>query len=866
MPLTRTQGEAALKHVVVTVLDEPEDGELMKALKSEGYLKVSALTSLRETTIENLTYPEDDGTLSKVKQNQKGLLVAFCAFIKHRNDLSLPIGDDWTNITQEEYDDFRVSRSFDGTIHGLTPASRPGIPPAPSARAPAARDPIADFQRGIKRDASLFPALKDEKEFDNWQRITTAQCKAQDISEVLDPNYRPNTTEDRELFKKKQEYMYAVLVNTLKTDQGQSCVRKFATTSDAQSIYRDVVEHNLKSTKASISAGKSLAYVTCTTIGEGSDWRGTTEAFIHHWQDQVRLYETLVNPDECFSSAHKKNMLQNAVRNVSELAIVKDTAAQLKAHDGREQTYDSYSGLLLSAAATYDSNFAPKTFSGSHPPRRAVYSHDNTESNGDNDDPVYDIDCTLDALQANTHSSGGDQPNAHASATGRPPGTSMAFSKWNQLSQDAKDIWDDLPDEAKAVILNHARPPGRGPARPSFRNTNLHDVSAHDYLLANTHDLRPGSNGDVDESSQALSVTFASDKKDHDDNSTALLKVLSTSIARPKSTTRSVNAAVRCSISTQEWSSNPGALVDRGTNGGVAGQDVRIIFETGRHVDVLGIDNHKVIEVPIVSAGSVMDTGRGPVIAIMNEYAYTGKGKTIHSCSQLEWYKNDVNDKSIKVPGGLQRIQTNDGYDIPIDIKDGLPYVKMRPFTDAEWDTLPHVILTNNVNWDPTVLDDDALDTNVKKLRADPPGGETITITKSRHNSTESGIDSNDGETKEYHHMPVLHPGDLIRFQARMVRAIEDRDGETADHPTSGTLIDRGATTAFIGADPRVISKTGWHVDVIGIDESFRHVREAIATGIIAMHETIFAEIIALYYVALGMHQQVWELLRPLLF
>jgi hypothetical protein len=69
MPLTRTQGEAALKHVVVTVLDEPEDGELMKALKSEGYLHVSDLTSLRETTIENLTYPEDDGTFSKLRQN-----------------------------------------------------------------------------------------------------------------------------------------------------------------------------------------------------------------------------------------------------------------------------------------------------------------------------------------------------------------------------------------------------------------------------------------------------------------------------------------------------------------------------------------------------------------------------------------------------------------------------------------------------------------------------------------------------------------------------------------------------------------------------------------------------------------------------
>jgi hypothetical protein len=71
----------------------------------------------------------------------------------------------------------------------------------------------------------------------------------------------------------------------------------------------------------------------------------------------------------------------------------------------------------------------------------------------------------------------------------------------------------------------------------------------------------------------------------------------------------------------------------------------------------------------------------------------------------LEWYKNDANDKWIKVPGGLQPIQTNDGYAIPINIKDGLPYVQIRPYTDEEWDTLPHVILTSDVDWDPTDLD-----------------------------------------------------------------------------------------------------------------------------------------------------------------
>jgi len=36
-----------------------------------------------------------------------------------------------------------------------------------------------------------------------------------------------------------------------------------------------------------------------------------------------------------------------------------------------------------------------------------------------------------------------------------------------------------------------------------------------------------------------------------------------------------------------------------------------------------------------------------------------------------------------------------------------LLYVKMRPFTDAEWDELPHVVLTSDVPWDPSFFDED---------------------------------------------------------------------------------------------------------------------------------------------------------------
>jgi hypothetical protein len=259
-----------------------------------------------------------------------------------------------------------------------------------------------------------------------------------------------------------------------------------------------------------------------------------------------------------------------------------------------------------------------------------------------------------------------------------------------------------------------------------------------------------------------------------------------------------------------------------------------------------------------------MDTNRGPVVAIMHQYAYTGKGETIHSCGQLEWCKNDVDDRFIKVPGGLQRIQTNAGYVIPINIQNGLPYVKMRPYTDEEWDTLPHVILTSDVNWDPAVLDD-TLDDDAKNPRLDPLRGETSTpITKSRHDSNISEIDSDDGETKEYHPSDLVGKALVMDPKKAVYRFRDDRLPQPIIQP--GVLIDRGANNGFVGADPR-------HVVDRGIGEPFHRVREAITAKIIAFYhdalEGIAAEIIVFYHDALSIlwdYQHIWKLLRPPLF
>jgi hypothetical protein len=114
------------------------------------------------------------------------------------------------------------------------------------------------------------------------------------------------------------------------------------------------------------------------------------------------------------------------------------------------------------------------------------------------------------------------------------------------------------------------------------------------------------------------------------------------------------------------------SLVDRGANGLFTGSDVRVIFKTNRAVDIWGIDNHRCTNIEIGTIGGIIRTHKGPVICIFNQYALLNKGSSIRSPREFEWYKNDVNDKSVLVPGVLQRTQTLDGYIIPPSIQNGL--------------------------------------------------------------------------------------------------------------------------------------------------------------------------------------------------
>ena len=134
---------------------------------------------------------------------------------------------------------------------------------------------------------------------------------------------------------------------------------------------------------------------------------------------------------------------------------------------------------------------------------------------------------------------------------------------------------------------------------------------------------------------------------------------------------------------------------------------MRVIYKTHRKINISGIDNHEVTGLDVVTAATLLNTSQGKVIGIFNEYAYLGKGSSIHSSGHLEWFKTLVDEKSIKV-GGTQLITTLDGYSVPLLIRDGLAYATSlgRPI-DQDMDTYPHVFFTFPDEWDPSVLDHD---------------------------------------------------------------------------------------------------------------------------------------------------------------
>jgi hypothetical protein len=102
---------------------------------------------------------------------------------------------------------------------------------------------------------------------------------------------------------------------------------------------------------------------------------------------------------------------------------------------------------------------------------------------------------------------------------------------------------------------------------------------------------------------------------------------------------------------------------------------------------------------------AVINTQLGCVLVIFHQYAHVPEqAKYIHSRCQFQAHGNLVGDTAT-IYGGPQRIDTSDGYQLPLSIRSGLPYIS-QTYPTADDMNLPQVEFTSPAEWNPDLHDD----------------------------------------------------------------------------------------------------------------------------------------------------------------
>ena len=170
---------------------------------------------------------------------------------------------------------------------------------------------------------------------------------------------------------------------------------------------------------------------------------------------------------------------------------------------------------------------------------------------------------------------------------------------------------------------------------------DLHENTQENSTTSNQDDQSPDyqeSHPDIEPPMDDL-LDFINSQNHSDDQLDQVLQTYQT-YTESQSPTRQVNAHITYHVAQANQAMHQ-SFVDRGANGGLAGSDVRVLNTSPRQCTVICINNDEIPGLDIVQCAALVNTNHGIVNLIMNEYAYYGKGHTIHSSGQIEWHTNN---------------------------------------------------------------------------------------------------------------------------------------------------------------------------------------------------------------------------------
>ena len=113
--------------------------------------------------------------------------------------------------------------------------------------------------------------------------------------------------------------------------------------------------------------------MTATVLAKS--WKGTTEQFILHFNEQFRQLDEFSPSEESLPYTTRLTLLQTAVHNIPELRMVEtmeEFISLSSSSPGPTKGYDNYLTLLQNACIRYDSNLKSRP----SPASRAAYQHE----------------------------------------------------------------------------------------------------------------------------------------------------------------------------------------------------------------------------------------------------------------------------------------------------------------------------------------------------------------------------------------------------------------------------------------------------------------------------------------------------------
>jgi hypothetical protein len=504
---------------------------------------------------------------------------------------------------------------------------------------------LLDFARQIRRTPSDFTEFKKESEWSTWKRSVLATATAQDVQLSYDLDYVP-TTAELPKFEAIQKYNYSVLVKIVQTTFGRGAVRRFESTYDAQGVYRLLFNHYGKGVHADIQAQSLEEEILGMRLDDKH--RKGCENFLNVWDLKVQELDSIrvsIVPDQ-----QKRIWLTSSLQAhpkmsaaITQASTMEHTMAGLNNKALTLLAFPQFFDLCITTAKHIDRSNLVAT-------KQQREANAATRGQNDQDDKWY-------------------VPN----------------EEWNMMTKDQKkQHWKKKKEEAEkrlikaqaalATLQGQVTPLPEPPTPPVVVAPPPQTLSLRE-TLANAAQ-RSGTTGP--------DITIEGKTYRQVSHTNIKYKVQSY----------------------EQTPASNGSLLDGGSNGGILGEDARVIKLTEARADVYAVGDNTLNDLSIGTGAGLVQTESGPIIAILHQYAIFEKGKTIHSTNQLRAFGLDVNDIPKKF-FGKQRIVTPEGYIIPLKIKNGLAFMDMSPPTDAEMETYPHVLFTSAMTWDPTTLDDE---------------------------------------------------------------------------------------------------------------------------------------------------------------